>query len=89
LGLETIETVLWAEKEFGISIPNEEAFELSTVGDLSGYIHRKMVTQSGAETPSEDEVFSTLKNYLVAQYRMKPEWIIREAHLVSDLGMDS
>jgi hypothetical protein len=89
MGLETFETVLWAEKQFGITIPNEEAFELSTVGDLSDYIHKKLVALSGTRAQSEQEIFAILKQYLMTHYKMEPEWIVRGAHLVSDLGMDS
>lgn len=36
--LDTVEPVLSMEEEFGIEIPDEDAENLLTVGDLVGYI---------------------------------------------------
>lgn len=36
--LDTVELVLSMEEEFGIEIPDEDAENLLTVGDLVGYI---------------------------------------------------
>ncbi|MBE6314998.1 MAG: acyl carrier protein [Bacteroidales bacterium] len=36
--LDTVELIMEFEKEFGISIPDEEAEKISTVGDAIAYI---------------------------------------------------
>lgn len=43
MGLDTVETVLWAEKEFGIDIPDADAVEIRKVGEFSIFIHRQLV----------------------------------------------
>lgn len=39
--LDTVEMIMDFEKEFGISIPEEEAENISTVGDAIAFIEKK------------------------------------------------
>ncbi len=39
--LDTVELIMEFEKEFGFTIPDEEAEKIATVGDAVGYIHEK------------------------------------------------
>jgi acyl carrier protein len=88
LGLDTVETILWAENEFGIEIPDADASEIRTVGEFSFYIHRTLALRDGLKAPTEGEVFEGVKKYLVSYFMMKPEWITREAEFIKDLGME-
>lgn len=87
MGLDTVETVLWAEQEFAITIPDADAAEILTVGQFSSYIHKKLSLKQGFKAPSEEKVFARLKTFLVTHFELKPEWITREAEFVKDLGM--
>jgi acyl carrier protein len=40
--LDTVEMIMDFEKEFGITIPDEAAEEISTVGDAIAYIENKL-----------------------------------------------
>ncbi len=87
MGLDTVETVLWAEEEFGVEIPDTDAAEIRTVGEFSFYIHRMLALRDGFKAPTEGQVFDKLKKYLISNFEMKPEWITREAEFIKDLGM--
>ncbi len=43
MGLDTVEIVLWAKKEFEITISDTEAGEVRTIDDFSQLIHRLML----------------------------------------------
>ncbi|MCX9158570.1 hypothetical protein OPU71_20855 [Niveibacterium sp. 24ML] len=87
MGLDTVETVLWAEQKFGVGIPDGEAAGILTVGQFASYIHRKLVLKHGLTALSERQVFEITKKYLVSHFEMKPEWITSEAEFIKDLGM--
>lgn len=40
--LDTVEMIMDFEKEFGVTIPDEAAEEISTVGDAIAYIENKL-----------------------------------------------
>lgn len=40
--LDTVETIMRIEEEFGIEIPDEEAEELKTLSDLVEYLDKKL-----------------------------------------------
>lgn len=40
--LDTVEMIMDFEKEFGVTIPDEAAEEISTVGDAISYIENKL-----------------------------------------------
>jgi len=88
VGLDTVETVLWAEKSFGIDIPDSDAAGIRTVGAFSAYIHARLVALNVSDPPSECDVFEGLKTYLVMYLKVRPELIRREASFVQDLGLD-
>ena len=87
MGLDTVETLLWAEGEFGIEIPDADAGEIRTVGAFSLYIHRVLVLRDGFKAPAEGQFFEKIKKYLISNFEMKPEWITRKAEFIKDLGM--
>lgn len=88
MGLDAVETVLWAEEEFGIAIPDQDAADLFTVGEFSSYIHRQLALKEGLKAPSEAQIFDTIKRFLVSHFDMKPERITRNAEFIKDLGME-
>ncbi|HJW04607.1 MAG TPA: hypothetical protein VJ548_15120 [Azospira sp.] len=88
MGLDAVETVLWAEQEFGIEIPNADAAEIRKVGSFSSYVHLQLVMRDGFKAKTELQVFDTIKHFLVTRFAMKPDRITREAEFIKDLGMD-
>ena len=70
--LDTVELIMEFEKEFGISIPDDKAEKIGTVGDAIAYIEEKLmelkrvvVTGLGAVTPvgnTPDEMWNNLIN---------------------------
>ncbi|TCV84084.1 hypothetical protein [Sulfurirhabdus autotrophica] len=88
MGLDTIETILWAEHEFGIPIPDEDTSTLLTVGEFSLYIRHQLVLKEGIKAISEPQIFNAIKNFLASQFKIKPEIIVRNAAFVKDLGLE-
>ncbi|MHB1457422.1 MAG: hypothetical protein ACYC0V_10965 [Armatimonadota bacterium] len=64
MGLDIVELVVEAEETFGISIPDEDASELVTVGLMHDYIMRK-VEMAGKRTCISSKVFYTLRRGLM------------------------
>lgn len=88
MGLDTIETILWAEQEFGIEIPDADASSIRTVGEFSSYIHKRLLSINAHTLHSESKVLESIKAYLVTHVGVRPELIIRNAEFVKDLGLD-
>ncbi len=88
MGLEAVETILWAEDEFGVKISDAEAGEIRTVGEFSLLIHHKLVLKQGFVSPSEQAVFERIKAYLVSYLKINPSDIHRASEFVKDLGFD-
>lgn len=87
MGLDTVETVLWAEQEFGITIADADAAEIRSVGEFSSHIHRQLLLRDGLKAKTEAQVFAAIRQFLVANFSMEAESISREAEFVKDLGM--
>jgi len=88
VGLNSVETVLWAENEFGLEIPDADASEMKTVGDFSKYIHQRLLARDGFNTQSEARIFERIKTYLISHVGVRPELISCKAEFVRDLGLD-
>ena len=89
MGLDTVEFVLLAEKEFGLNLPDDEVSLVATVGELSDFIHQKLVVKHGLKLcPSQDEIYSRIKNLLIKQFGVPETLILRSARFVDDLQMD-
>lgn len=88
MGLDTVETVLWAEAEFGIAIADADAAEVRTVGEFAALIHRQLVVRDGLRALTEAQVFERTKRFLVAYFALAPAAVTRHAEFVKDLGLD-
>jgi acyl carrier protein len=88
MGLDTVEFVLWAEQEFEIEIPDNDAQFILTVGQFTTYVHRKLFNMHGAASKSEAEIFKRIKDFLIAEFEIAPEKISRDSNFVKDLGLD-
>ena len=89
MGLDSVEIILWAEKEFGIAITDVDAGEVSTVGDFSLLINQLLLAKHGLKnTTSEDIIYNKIKTMLIKQYLIKESQIGRNAKFVQDLRLE-
>ena len=89
MGLDSVEIILWAEKEFGIAITDVDAGEVSTVGDFSLLINQLLLAKHGLKnTTSEDIIYNKIKTLLITQYAVKESQINRNAKLIKDLRLE-
>lgn len=89
MGLDIIEFVMAAEKEFGLQLPNDELSLITTVGEFTNLIHQKLLAKYGL-TPclSNDAVFDKIKALLVKEQGLSASEIQRTSRFVQDLQMD-
>ena len=89
MGLDTVEIVLWAEKEFSIAITDADAGEVSTVGDFSQLIYNLLLIKNGLKNSINEEiVYNKIKTLLIKQYLVKESQINRNAKFIADLRLD-
>ena len=89
MGLDTVEIILWAEKEFGIVITDAEAGEVSTIGDFSLLIYHLMLAKNGLKSTTDEEaIYNKIKALLIKQYGVKENQISRDATFVQDLRLE-
>lgn len=87
MGLDTVEFLMHAEKEFDITITDAEAGEIYTVDQFSKLCHQKIL-QKPNSTLSEEQVFESLKRILLLHFLSKNAKIKREDLIVKDLGLN-
>ncbi|MEQ1488710.1 MAG: hypothetical protein ABL920_09445 [Methylotenera sp.] len=89
MGLDIIEFVMAAEKEFGLQLPDNEVSFITTVGEFTNLIHQKLLAKYGL-TPclSNDAVFDKIKALLVKEQGLSASEIQRTSRFVQDLQMD-
>jgi acyl carrier protein len=89
LGLDTVEFVLLAEKEFDLKLPDDEVSLITTVGEFTDLIHRKLMAKHGLKhCPSKDEIYMAIKSLLIKQFATPEAKISRDARFRHDLQMD-
>ncbi len=88
MGLDTVEIVLWAEKEFDLQLPDDEVSRIYTVGEFSDYLHQKLTTKHGFKAcPSNEAVFKKIKAILIKDFAVLENIIKREARFIDDLNL--
>jgi acyl carrier protein len=89
MGLDTVEFVILAEKEFDLKLPDDEVSLVATVGEFTDLIHQKLMTKHGLKSyPSQDEIYNIIKNLLIKKFATPEAKISRNARFVDDLQMD-
>ncbi len=88
MGLDAVEFVLWAEKEFQVEIPDKDAETIFTVGMFSAYIHQKLTARDGFKALSEQHTYNRIKEHIVSEFKISPEDIRRDSRFIKDLGFD-
>ena len=88
MGLDTVEIVLWAEKEFDLQLPDEEVSQIYTVGEFSDYLQQKLRTKHGFKPcPSNEHIFNKIKAILIKDYAVSENKITRDAKFIDDLNL--
>lgn len=88
MGLDTVEFVLWAEKKFGIDIPDEDVTHLYTVGEFCRYLAKALATRDGQKAPGQTTIYAVVVDCLVGEFRVPRERISPDSRFVKDLGLE-
>lgn len=87
MGLDTVEFLMYAEKEFDIKITDEDAGNIYTVGEFSALCHQKLVLKANNRL-DEEHVFLKLKEILHQHFVNAKTEISRKHLIVKDLGLE-
>lgn len=87
MGLDTVELALAVEKRFSITIPNEVAARLATVGQMHQFVVEQLQREGSLE-PNRNEVYAALTDVICHQLGVRREDVTPAAHFVYDLGAD-
>lgn len=85
MGLDTVELIVEIEKSFDISIPDEVAERISTVGQLAHYIYENQKPGYKIEKKEIDDIVIHVLSTLVG---LPKEEIQLHHSFTNDLGMD-
>jgi acyl carrier protein len=85
MGLDTVEFLMYAEKEFDITITDAEAGEIYTLGQFSRLCQQKLKPNNAM---NEEQVFNKLKQILHQHFLSADVEISREDLIIKDLGLD-
>lgn len=89
MGLDTVELVIGIEEEFGISISDEEAGAMITVGDIYFFVLKELSSSNSEQSrPDENSVWERVKAVVVLQLGVKPTQVMKSSRVVEDLGAD-
>lgn len=85
MGLGAVELIMSVEEAFDIEIPDREAEELSTVGQMYAYI---INSTAFPRRWDPNAAWETLRSIIVQQFGVPPEAIAADTDFVRDLGAD-
>jgi acyl carrier protein len=85
MGLDTVELIVEIEKSFNISIPDEKAGRIVTVGQLADYVYLNQKPGYKVEKEEVDDIVIHLLSTLVG---LPKEEIELHHSFTNDLGMD-
>jgi acyl carrier protein len=80
MGLDSVELVMAIEEEFGLEIKDEDAFYLTTVGEVFNYLRSKL-TKIPPEDCLSQRVFYKLRRALIENYGLQRHMISPETVL--------
>ena len=87
MGLDTVEIVLWAEKEFGVEMPDQEVTNIYTVGEFATYIATKVNESKGTSFDYAD-ILPKLLEVLETDYGVDKDKVTLNSRFVQDLVFD-
>jgi acyl carrier protein len=86
MGLDMVELIIAVEDRFGIAIENREAEKVVTVGHLYQLVFDKLLSRGSV--PTEQELYSQLREVICKQLGVKERDVVPSAHFIDDLGAD-
>ena len=87
MGLDSVELVMKVEESYDISIPDDDAEKLVTVGKLHAYVIAAL-KQKGRTDLDSQTIFNELRSIISRQLGVKANDITAETHFVKDLQLD-
>ena len=89
MGLDIVEFILAAEKEFDCSLPDDELSLMTTVNEFTNLVHQKLLAKHGFKQKlNNEEVFIKVKALLMKQQGLREQDIFRTSRFMQDLKMD-
>ena len=90
MGLDTVELLIELEQHFDITVPDEKAGKMLTVGDVYEYILEALAKKRHAIVPelAKEVVWNQIVEIFVNQLGVKPEEVTKTSRIVQDLGAD-
>jgi len=92
MGLDTVELVMAAERQFQIEVSNAEADRWRTVGDMHAgvmaLLEERFAAEGRALKVDPDITWALLRDLVVVELGVKPEQVQPDAEFVRDLGAD-
>jgi len=83
MGLDVVELVMTVEEHYGFTIPDAEAREMRSVGDLHRY-----VVDHAQPRPDSAEAWTWLRDTIEGEFGVRADRITPEAWIVRDLGIN-
>lgn len=86
MGLDIVELIEAVEDHFAITIHDEDASKILTVGDLHRFILGELNRLQRAHEPAV--IFAQLREVIVESAGVPPEEVVPGARFVEDLNLD-
>jgi len=83
-GLDTVEYVILIEDKFGIQIPDDDAIQIKTLGQLCDYIAAKKALQDEASNP--ESIWPTVREISGQWFAVDVGKLTPEKRFIEDLG---
>jgi hypothetical protein len=83
MGLDVVQLVMNVEERYGFTIPDSDAREMRSVGDLHTYI-----LEHAEPRPDADKSWIWLRDMIASDFGISIDRITREAWVVRDLGIN-
>jgi acyl carrier protein len=87
MGLDSVELVMAVEKHFDISIPDDQASQLVTVGMLHTWVVTEL-TRLGRAGVDSTATFYELRELICGQLGISADRVVPAARFVKDLHID-
>ena len=87
MGLDSVELVMAVEEHFDLTIPDEDAATLNTVGKLNDWVVNELQRLKRTKVDST-VVFSELRQLICDQLGVTADRVVPEARFVQDLHVD-
>lgn len=90
MGLDSLELILAIEKKFDLEIPDADAREMITVGDMYDFVHRALVRRAQVTRgpdPDEERLWNDVLDIIVEEIGTERRRLVRGARFIGDLGV--